>query len=116
MVYRTGVGVVLAGAALLVGACSSSPDEQRLEGEIREGVMPGCLLLDAEPEDYLLFSDVQDALQPGTYVAVRGTLVEDGSSGCQEGRMFEVHSIECSSPVDGGSAITRGAPPQCPER
>jgi hypothetical protein len=88
----------------------------RIEGVVTEGAEAGCLVLEAEPEDYLLFSDVQDALTPGNYVAVRGTLVEDSGSGCQQGRMFEVHSIECSSPPSGGSAITRGAPPQCPAR
>jgi hypothetical protein len=101
---------------LLVGACGSSPEEMRIEGVVSEGVEAGCLVLEAEPDDYLLFSDVQDALKPGNYVAVRGTVVDDSGAGCQQGRTFEVHSIECSSPPDGDTAMTRGAPPQCPGR
>jgi Protein of unknown function (DUF5818) len=64
-------------------------------GMVREGVEPGCLLLDAsDGTRYLLVGGERAELQAGSRVAVTGRVDPDLVSTCQEGRPLVVATIE----------------------
>jgi hypothetical protein len=64
-------------------------------GTVREGVEPGCLLLDAEGgRRYLLVGGERAELQAGARVKVTGQLQRDLVSTCQQGEPVVVASIE----------------------
>ncbi len=113
---RTPAGVALAGVAL-VAATACGPDEVRVEGFVHAGVEDGCLLVHAEPDDFLLRADGDArALIVGSYVVIRGVPLRDWGSGCAQGVVFDVREVECSTPpgpVRTGTRV-RGAPPECP--
>jgi hypothetical protein len=63
-------------------------------GTIREGVEPGCLLLDADQGgNYLLVGGDRDGLRTGARVQVTGRLARDLLSTCQQGEPLVVASI-----------------------
>jgi Protein of unknown function (DUF5818) len=64
-------------------------------GTVREGVEPGCLLLDAEGGTrYLLVGGERAELAPGSRVAVTGRVDRDLLSTCQQGEPLVVASID----------------------
>ena len=64
-------------------------------GTVREGVEPGCLLLDADGgTGYLLVGGERAELAPGSRVAVTGRVDHDLLSTCQQGEPLVVASIE----------------------
>ena len=64
-------------------------------GMVREGVEPGCLLLDAEGGTrYLLVGGERAELRPGSRVEVTGRVDRDLVSTCQQGEPLVVASIE----------------------
>jgi hypothetical protein len=64
-------------------------------GTVREGVEPGCLLLDAEDgRRYLLVGGERAELEAGARVKVTGRLAPDLVSTCQQGEPLVVASIE----------------------
>jgi hypothetical protein len=65
-------------------------------GTVREGVEPGCLLLDAEQGRYLLIGGDRGELRAGTRVQVTGRVAPDLVSTCQQGEPLVVASIEPS--------------------
>jgi hypothetical protein len=66
-----------------------------LTGTVREGVEPGCLLLDAKGGTrYLLVGGERAELRPGSRVAVTGRVDRDLLSTCQQGEPLVVASIE----------------------
>ena len=64
--------------------------EVTVTGTVREGVEPGCLLLDR----YLLVGGDRDQLRPGARVAVTGRVDRDLLSTCQQGEPLVVASIK----------------------
>jgi hypothetical protein len=64
--------------------------EVTVTGTVREGVEPGCLLLDR----YLLVGGDRDQLRPGARVAVTGRVDRDLLSTCQQGVPLVVASVE----------------------
>jgi hypothetical protein len=63
-------------------------------GTVRDGVEPGCLLLDAEQGRYLLIGGERGELRAGTRVQVTGRVVPDLMSTCQQGEPLVVASIQ----------------------
>jgi hypothetical protein len=65
-------------------------------GGVREGVEPGCLLLDAEEggRRYLLVGGERAELQAGARVKVTGRVEPDLVSTCQQGEPLVVATIE----------------------
>ena len=64
-------------------------------GTVREGVEPGCLLLDADGgTGDLLVGGERAELAPGSRVAVTGRVDHDLLSTCQQGEPLVVASIE----------------------
>jgi hypothetical protein len=69
--------------------------EVTVTGTVREGVEPGCLLLDAEGGTrYLLVGGERAELAPGSRVAVTGRVDRDLLSTCQQGEPLVVARIE----------------------
>jgi Protein of unknown function (DUF5818) len=64
-------------------------------GMVREGVEPGCLLLDAsDGARYLLVGGERTELRTGSRVAVTGRVAPDLLSTCQQGKPLVVATIE----------------------
>jgi hypothetical protein len=64
-------------------------------GTIREGVEPGCMLLDAEPGGrYLLVGGDRGELRAGARVKVTGRVDRNLLSTCQQGEPLVVASIQ----------------------
>ena len=71
--------------------------EVTVTGTVREGVEPGCLLLDADGGTrYLLVGGERAELAPGGRVAVTGRVDRDLLSTCQQGEPLVVASIEAA--------------------
>ena len=69
--------------------------QSAVTGTVREGVEPGCLLLDAEDgRRYLLVGGERAELEAGARVKVTGRLAPDLVSTCQQGEPLVVASIE----------------------
>ena len=69
--------------------------EVTVTGTVREGVEPGCLLLDTDGGTrYLLVGGERAELAPGSRVAVTGRVDRDLLSTCQQGEPLVVASIE----------------------
>jgi hypothetical protein len=69
--------------------------EVTVTGTVREGVEPGCLLLDADGGTrYLLVGGERAELAPGSRVAVTGRVDRDLLSTCQQGEPLVVATIE----------------------
>jgi Protein of unknown function (DUF5818) len=69
--------------------------EATVTGTVREGVEPGCLLLEADGgTSYLLVGGERSELAPGSRVAVTGRVDRDLLSTCQQGEPLVVASIE----------------------
>lgn len=62
-------------------------------GVVRTGVEAGCLVLDADTEDYLLLGGDRALLRPGLTVQVRGTPKPGIPTTCQQGVPLEVHEV-----------------------
>jgi hypothetical protein len=64
-------------------------------GTVREGVEPGCLLLEADRGgSYLLVGGDRAELRAGTRVQVTGRLARDLLSTCQQGEPLVVGSVK----------------------
>jgi hypothetical protein len=77
---------------------SSSPEPRDLvkvhvTGTVRQGVEPGCLVLDTGGERYLLLSKDQSKLTEGSRVEVTGIRARGQISYCQQGIPLEVQSV-----------------------
>jgi Protein of unknown function (DUF5818) len=71
--------------------------EVTVAGTVREGVEPGCLLLDADGGTrYLLVGGERAELAPGSRVAVTGRVDRGLLSTCQQGEPLVVASIEAA--------------------
>jgi hypothetical protein len=69
--------------------------EVTVTGTVREGVEPGCLLLDAEGGTrYLLVGGERAELAPGSRLAITGRVDRDLLSTCQQGEPLVVARIE----------------------
>jgi hypothetical protein len=67
-------------------------------GTLRDGVEPGCILLDADPGGrYLLVGGERGELLAGTRVKVTGRVDRNLLSTCQQGEPLVVASIEPAS-------------------
>lgn len=67
--------------------------EQTLTGELVSGVEPGCLLLETDSGQYLLFGEAADQLRAGGTVTLRGRVHHNMMSTCQQGTPFEVTEV-----------------------
>lgn len=72
---------------------TSRPGEVTLTGEVIEGVEAGCLLLQTDAGEYLLFGEPVENLRTGGTVTVRGQMRPDMASTCQQGTPFEVTEV-----------------------
>ena len=80
----------------------SSPEPRDLvkvhvTGTVRQGVEPGCLVLDTGGERYLLLSKDQSKLTEGSKVEVTGVRSSGQISYCQQGVPLEVQSVKPAS-------------------
>jgi hypothetical protein len=74
------------------------PGQVTVTGLVRQGVEPGCLLLDAtDGKRYLLIGGEQAELPPGRRVEVTGRVDRGLLSTCQEGEPLVVAKIEGAS-------------------
>jgi hypothetical protein len=78
---------------------STSPEPRDLvkvhvTGTVREGVEPGCLILDTGRERFLLLSKDSSRLTPGSRVEVTGVRASSRISYCQQGVPLEVRSVK----------------------
>jgi hypothetical protein len=64
-----------------------------LTGEVFAGVEPGCKLLAAGGQDYLLFGAAAEPLPMGATLTVRGTPQPGRATTCQQGIPFEVSEV-----------------------
>ena len=67
--------------------------EVTLTGELVSGVEAGCLLLETDTGEYLLFGEPVEQLRTGGTVTVRGQVRNDMMSTCQQGTPFEVTEV-----------------------
>jgi hypothetical protein len=63
-------------------------------GTVREGVEPGCLLLDADQGRFLLVGGERGELRAGSRVQVTGRVARGLMSTCQQGEPLVVAAIE----------------------
>lgn len=69
------------------------PGETTITGELVTGVEAGCLLLETDTGQYLLFGEAVQELRTGTTVSLRGQVRTDMMSTCQQGTPFEVTEV-----------------------
>jgi hypothetical protein len=62
-------------------------------GTVRQGVEPGCLILDTGRERFLLLSQDKSKLTVGSRVEVTGVRASGRISYCQQGIPLEVRSV-----------------------
>jgi hypothetical protein len=65
-----------------------------ITGEIKDGVEPGCVLLNTSDKSYLLIGGDRSALVSGKRLTVVGTVETGVMSTCQQGIPFRVTSIQ----------------------
>lgn len=74
-----------------IATSTSQPGELTLQGMVRAGVEPGCLLLDAgDGQQYLLLGGDEQVVRVGAKVEVRGRPRPDLLTTCQQGVPFQV--------------------------
>jgi hypothetical protein len=67
--------------------------ELTLTGELVSGVEAGCLLLETDAGQYLLFGEAAQELSAGATVTITGRVRTDMMSTCQQGTPFEVTEV-----------------------
>lgn len=67
--------------------------EAAITGEVFAGVMTGCRLLATEDGDYLLLGELANDLPFGQTVTVRGEVLTDVATICQQGIPFQVTEV-----------------------
>lgn len=67
--------------------------EVTLTGEVISGVEPGCVLLETDAGQFLLFGEAAEQVQVGATATVRGEAKPDMATTCQQGVPFEVSAV-----------------------
>jgi D-serine deaminase-like pyridoxal phosphate-dependent protein len=81
-------------SAAPVSSGSVSAATMTITGEVKDGVEPGCVLLNTGQQTYLLIGGDRTALKSGTRITVIGTLQPGLMTTCQQGTPFQVTSIK----------------------
>jgi hypothetical protein len=78
-------------------APGSGKSQLTATGTLRDGVEPGCVLLEADQGTvYLLVGGDRGKLREGARVQVRGRLLRDLLSTCQQGLPLQVASVKAA--------------------
>ena len=67
--------------------------EATITGEVAAGVEPGCVLLQTELGEFLLFGPAAEQVQMGSTATLRGMPRPDMATTCQQGVPFEVTEV-----------------------
>jgi hypothetical protein len=88
------VGTAVATALFVTVSCGSPapepPEEVHVEGVVDAGVEPGCLILRAGADTFLLLGGDRNLLRPGRRVVVHGTTRPGTPTTCMQGVPLEV--------------------------
>src|SRR5216110_1361642 len=104
------IGAVLASAVAACGASDDSgvaggstptsssptvaPSRTTLQGILRKGVEPGCLILRSSGKTYGLINDRTRQLPIGAHIEVTGTTSPERASSCMQGTPFVVTHVK----------------------